>query len=154
MDLEKSKIEDKLLDVELKGIGSSGSIAFGYINFIFDSKKIKRRKIKENKIDQEINLFLNVSKELEDDFQNISNNLNYEFDKIAEIYQLNILLLNDPIIKNDIIQKIKSLNTALYSGEFIFNKYIKQLKATDDLLLKERAGLIEEIIFLKKNTIK
>lgn len=153
MALEKSKIEDKLLDVELKGIGSSGSIAFGYINFIYDSKKIKRRKIKDNKVDEEINLFLNVSKELEEDFQNISNNLNYEFDKIAEIYQLNILLLNDPVIKNDIIQKIKTLNTALYSVEFVFNKYIKQLKSTDDLLLKERAGLIEEIKNLLVNKL-
>jgi len=156
MDLVNYKIEDKLNNIELKGVSSSGSIAFGYINFLNKNKNSIKRKIKEDEIESEISIFEDTIKYLENEFQNISNNLNYEFDKIAEIYEMNILLLNDPIIIEEIKAKINNLYSAAYSINSIFNKFIKQLKSSEDLLLKERADLIEEIkdLLINKITIK
>lgn len=153
MDSVKYNIEDKLNNVELKGVSSSGSIAFGYINFLNKNKNSIKRKIRKEEVEEEISIFEDTIKYLEDEFQNISDNLNYENDKIAEIYELNILLLNDPIIIEEIKDKINNLHSAAYSINFIFNKFIKQLKSTDDLLLKERAELIEEIKDLLINKI-
>jgi phosphotransferase system enzyme I (PtsI) len=145
MDLANYNLNDKLVNVELKGNGSSGTIAMGIINFLFETKKISKRKISEEKVEEEIAKFNNAKVELENEFQLISQNLNYEFDKIAEIYQINIMLLNDPIINDEIVEKIKSLFSAVYSVEYVFNRFIKQLRLTNDLLLKERANSIEEI---------
>lgn len=78
MDLVKYNIEDKLNNVELKGVSSSGSIAFGYINFLNKNKNSIKRKIKKEEIEEEISIFEDTIKYLEDEFQNISDNLNYE----------------------------------------------------------------------------
>lgn len=150
---ENYKIEEKLIDVELYGSSSSGDISFGNIVFFDDNKKINRRKIKENQVQKEINKLNNSIKYLEDEFNNISKELNYEFDSIAEMYQLNIMILNDPEIHTEIENKIKNYYSADYSVDFIFNKFIKQLKNANDLLLKERADLLEEIKNLLLNNL-
>lgn len=143
--LNEKLINDSFVNLELKGNGSSGTIAMGYINFLFETKKVNKRRISQEKVDEEIIKFNDVKIQLEDEFQQISKTLNYDYDKIAEIYQVNLMLLNDPVIIDEITEKIKSLYSSDYSVEFVFNKFIKQLKSSNDLLLKERAESIDEI---------
>ena len=132
---------------------SSGDIAFGNIVFLNDNKKVTRRKIKDTQVKDEI-AKLNLSiKDLEKDFNDISNELNFEYDNLAEMYQLNILILNDPEIFAEIVSKIKTLCSAAYAVEFIFNRYIKQLRNANDILLSERAELFEEIKNLLLNKL-
>ncbi len=153
MALGKYSIEEKRENIELNGIPSSGDISFGKVIFLDSHKRKFSKKINQSQVPDEINKLEKSILKLEIDFNNISNELNAEFDTIAEMYQLNILLLNDPIIIDEIKNKINSLCSVAYSVEFIFNKFIKQLKNSNDILLKERAELLDEIKNLLLNNL-
>lgn len=118
-----------------------------------DFIKINKKKIKDIDVEKEIEKLKLSIKNLEDDFNNISNDLDKDYDSIAEMYQLNVMMLNDPEILDQIINKISNFYSADYSVDFVFNKFIKQLKNTNDLLLKERAELLEEIKKLLLNNL-
>lgn len=69
-------------------------------------------------------------------------------DKMVEIFEAHLLILDDmhllDSIKNNILQKKHS---AEYSVEFEFNKYIEQMRKTNDPAMIERSNDIEDIKF-------
>ncbi len=138
----------KKKEVVLQGIPASPGISIGRA-YLLDSEEfvISRRKITPKEVESEIARFnwclAGTRRELLDIKNKISEEMGSEH---AEIFSAHLLVIEDPILINEVISKIEK---ELLGVECVFldvmKKYINVLSKTNDEYLRERVSDINDV---------
>ncbi|MEN3037794.1 MAG: phosphoenolpyruvate--protein phosphotransferase [Candidatus Kryptonium sp.] len=132
----------------IEGIPASPGIAIGIaLKYEKLKPKVVKREIKENEVDIEIERFLKAIEKSKSELHKI---LSLALEKIgsegADIFEAQLLMLDDKMIIDKIIERIRMEK---FNAEFIVNdeveKYIKFMQESGDEYLKERAGDLEDL---------
>jgi len=132
----------------LNGIAASPGISMGKA-YLLDSEEfvIPKRKIKPREIEKEIGRFNKCLAKTRRELFVIKNKISKEMgSEHAEIFSAHLLVIEDPILINEVISKIKN---ELLGVECVFTdvmkKYINALSKTEDEYLKERVSDINDV---------
>jgi phosphotransferase system enzyme I (PtsI) len=135
-------------EIILKGIPASPGVAIGTaLHYIKLKPKISRRKISDKDVESEINRFLHAIERSKRELHKIFNIASEKLgQKGAEIFEAQILMLNDETIIQKIINRVREERVNV---EFIINdeieKYRKLMLDSGDEYLKERANDLEDL---------
>ena len=135
-------------EVILTGIPAAGGISIGRA-YLLDSEEfvIPRRKIKPDEVDSEISRFnkclIQTRRELLEIKNKILDEMGFEH---AEIFSAHLLVIEDPILINDVISRIEKERLAAESVFLdVMKKYINVLSKTNDEYLRERVSDINDV---------
>ncbi|MDD5438936.1 MAG: phosphoenolpyruvate--protein phosphotransferase [Candidatus Omnitrophica bacterium] len=138
----------KLKEMILKGIPAAPGISIGTA-YLLDSEEfvIPRRKIKKEDVPLEIERFnkclAKTRKELLEIKGKIADEMGSEH---AEIFSAHLLVIEDPILINDVISRIeKDLQAVETVFLDIMKRYIDVLSKTNDEYLRERVSDINDV---------
>lgn len=132
----------------IEGIPASPGIAIGIaLKYEKLKPKVVRREIKEHEVDVEIDRFLRAIEKSKSELHKI---FTLAIEKLgsegAQIFEAQLLMLDDKMIINKIIERIKSEKV---NAEFVVNdeveKYIRFMQSSGDDYLKERANDLEDL---------
>ncbi|CUT06100.1 phosphotransferase system, enzyme I, PtsI [Candidatus Kryptobacter tengchongensis] len=132
----------------IEGIPASPGIAIGIaLKYEKLKPKVVRREIKEHEVDVEIDRFLRAIEKSKSELHKI---FALAIEKLgsegAQIFEAQLLMLDDKMIINKIIERIKSEKV---NAEFVVNdeveKYIRFMQSSGDDYLKERANDLEDL---------
>ncbi len=130
----------------LKGIPSSPGIYMGkavveYMKLDLAYNEI----IPESEIEENIAKFVAAANELSADYTQLINDMDTSQLNIAAILDSNLMLVNDDVLKNDIINYIKKGFSAESALTFFYDQQKNFLLNTKDSILRERAFEIDNI---------
>jgi len=132
----------------LKGIPASPGIAIGKA-FLLDSEElaVPKRKIKEKQISDEIARFENALIQTRSEILKIQEKITREMgNKHAEIFNAHLLVLEDRMLIEDVITRLKDDKVGV---EYIFlevlKKYASAFAKIEDEYLKERVADVEDV---------
>ena len=135
-------------EVRMKGIAAAPGIAIGKA-YLLDSEEfvVPRRRIKPEEVEDEIAKFSRCLAETRRELLAIKNKISEAMgSEHAEIFSAHLLVIEDPILINEVISKIEKENL---SAESIFldvmKKYINALSKTNDEYLRERVSDINDV---------
>jgi len=135
-------------EIILKGIPAAPGVAIGRAHLL-DSEEfiVPSRKIKKKDIQEEITKFNEALAKTREQLSGIKNSIEREMgSEHAEIFNAHLLVIEDPILINDVISKIKK---ELLSVECVFlavmKKYISVLSKANDEYLRERISDINDV---------
>ncbi|RKY39389.1 MAG: phosphoenolpyruvate--protein phosphotransferase [Candidatus Omnitrophota bacterium] len=132
----------------LKGIAVSPGIVIGKAFLLnSDSFVIPRVKIKEEEVFREIERFKKALEQTRQEIINLQRKLNREVDsKHSEIFNAHLLILDDPVLTQQMIEKIKK---KMLNAEYLFQQLIKNYEKAflkiDDAYFKERISDIRDV---------
>ncbi|MFH1791463.1 MAG: phosphoenolpyruvate--protein phosphotransferase [Candidatus Omnitrophota bacterium] len=138
----------KFDEVTLKGIPAASGIAIGRA-YLLDSEEfiIPRRKVKANEIDGELKKFHAALDKTRQELEEIREKISQEIgSEQAEIFSAHLLVIEDPILIDDVITRIRKDQLAV---ECVFldvmKKYMTALSKTNDEYLRERVSDINDV---------
>ncbi len=139
----------KKKEVVLQGIPAAPGIAIGRA-YLLDSEEFaisRRRKIRPKEVKSEITRFNKCLTETRRELLDIKNKISEEMgSEHAEIFSAHLLVIEDPILINEVISKIEK---ELLGVECVFldvmKKYTKALSKTNDEYLRERVSDINDV---------
>ncbi len=136
------------MTIKINGIPASPGIAVAKV-FLFEEKEINviRNKIKKEEVENEIKLF---EKSLLDSIEDLNKLKHIALERLgqekAAIFDAHIEIINDPSIKNEVLEIIKTdFVNAAFAFEKVMNKYINIFSSMDDEYFKERANDIKDV---------
>jgi len=148
MNKKKIKIEQKVEKKMLQGIAASPGIAIGRV-FIWDSEEysITKHLVPANKISEEILRFedalIKTRSEILDIQRKISREMGFEH---AEIFNAHLLVLEDRMLIEEVINKIKKEKVNVeHAFVRILKKYSDIFSKMDDEYLRERLMDIQDV---------
>lgn len=130
-----------------KGVGTSTGVAFGRSKLIHNIYFRFKQRVTKNTIEEEKEKLNSIIKSIIDEFKEISSSLELNSDQNAEIFEANILILEDPVLLDSIRRSIENGFSAEYSINLEFDKQISNILSIGDTYLRERA---EDLTHLKK----
>ena len=140
----------------MQGKGVSNGIGLGKV-IILDNEEIKAEKTIVENTEKEIEIF---QKALDEVIQEIKELLNRISGTEKEIMQAYLMILEDPLLSEEIINTIKEEKyNAAYGVEVGFNKVIKMFEQIDDSYMASRSSDIKDMKekvlskILKKDTV-
>jgi phosphoenolpyruvate-protein phosphotransferase (PTS system enzyme I) len=131
-----------------KGIAASPGVVIGQVSVISsDEFNIVKKAIKENEIPKEINRFQDALIKTREEILIIKEDIQKSLDiKQAEIFNAHLLILEDRVMIEDIIKRVKAEKINI---EYVFfqvlQKFIETFQAVDDLYIRERVSDIKDI---------
>ena len=132
----------------LKGIPVSPGIVIGKV-FFLDKEDflIKKRKITKRGVKNEIDMFQKAVSQTKEELLKIKEKVTEQMgEKSASIFEAHLLLLEDPLLIKEVIQKI---GVECYNVEYIVQQVIEELvsvfSSIDDLYLRERAVDVQDV---------
>lgn len=135
-------------EVVLQGIPAAPGISIGSA-YLLDSEEfvVSRRKITPKEVESEITRFNQCLAKTRRELLDIKNKISEEMgSEHAEIFTAHLLVIEDPILINEVISKIKK---ELLGVECVFldvmKKYINALSKTNDEYLRERVSDINDV---------
>lgn len=130
----------------LNGIPSSPGVYMGAAVVEYSKVEINYNEvIKDSEIEANINKFISASRELSDDYTAIISELDKTQPNIATILESNLMLINDDILKKDIISYIEKGYSAESAITLFYDQQRNFLLSTKDSILRERAYEIDNI---------
>lgn len=131
-----------------KGIAASPGIAIGKA-FLYNKEEppIERKKIKASEIAKEIVRFEDAMIKTRSEIVSIRDNIAKEMGvKHAEIFNAHLLVLEDRMIIDEVISRIRSERVNIeYIFAAVLKKYIRAFQKMDDEYLRERITDIEDV---------
>jgi len=132
----------------LKGIPAAPGVSIG-IAYMMDSEDfvVAKRKIKQEEIRSEIERFNKCLGKTREELLEIKSKITEEMgSEHAEIFSAHLLVIEDPILINDVITRIeKELVNVEYVFLDVMKKYIGVLSKTNDEYLRERVSDINDV---------
>ena len=138
----------KTKEIIMRGIAAAPGISIGNA-YLLDSEEfvIPKRKIKKDDVKKEIERFNKCLAKTRNELLGIKEKISQEMgSEHAEIFSAHLLVIEDPILINDVISRIEK---ELMGVEYIFldvmKKYIAVLSRTNDEYLRERVSDINDV---------
>jgi len=135
-------------EIVLKGIPAAPGISVGRI-YLLDSEEfvIPRRKITSREVKKEIGKFTKCLNKTRQELLDVKNRISEEMgSEHAEIFSAHLLVIEDPILINDVVSRIEREKLCV---EYIFldvmKRYINVLSKTNDEYLRERVSDINDV---------
>lgn len=131
-----------------KGIAASSGIAIGKA-YKYTNQKItvEKRRIQDCEIEMELDKFNSAVTEYRQQLCKIREKTEKELGKKeAEIFDAHLMILEDPLLKENVENKIKDdKNTAQKAVDSTTKEFVKIFKELDDEYLRERFADIEDV---------
>lgn len=129
-----------------KGIFASEGLSKGKVILLSD-EEIKIVSSKVDDIKAEIKKYENSLDVAKKQIFELKNSVFKKMgEEKAQIFDAHIEILQDPIMKKEIISLLEEKNNSLYSVNSVYEKYIKMFKDMDDEYMKERASDLNDIL--------
>ncbi len=130
----------------LRGIPSSPGIAFGKaLVLINESISHRDEKIDIVEIQGEKDRFLNALNNINQEYEELKERVRHDESSVSSIIESNLLILNDPLLKEAICNYIESGKSAENSVIKEIEKQKDFFKKSKDSLLRERAAELEHL---------
>lgn len=138
----------KAKEVILKGIAAAPGISIG-VAYLLDSEEfvIPKRRIAKEEVKKEIEKFNKCLSKTRKELLGIKHKISEEMgSEHAEIFSAHLLVIEDPILINEVISRIEN---ELLGVECVFldvlKKYVTALSKTNDDYLRERVSDINDV---------
>lgn len=130
----------------LKGIAVSNGIGLAKVLKIKENTiEVSKTNINESDIDKEILRFTTALNDSEKQLESLYMNAKEKLGSDAEIIMAQKAMINDPEIKKEICDLIKTLKNAEEATETVLDEQIAFLSAVEDEYIKERAADLIDI---------
>src|SRR3989338_188807 len=134
--------------IALKGIQASPGVCIGKA-FLFDSQQVSviKKKISKEKIPHEISRFEEALIKTRSEIIKIQDTISKEMGvEHAEIFNAHLLVLEDRMIIDEVINRLKKEHTNIeYIFTNVLKKYIGVFQKMEDEYLRERISDIEDV---------